>query len=374
MQLQLHYHHNYNSTTTTTTAALHHTTSSSCGWGDRPGDHCNHCSHSKKHSSNHLSVHQWICSAIRDSQQPISPIGFLFLKLPPPPSALLLVLFMKLDCRRKFRSQTSDHMTRWKSRGGKSQRQEEKKKEDQRGERVRGKKMQVREKVEKSRFTVFLQWFVAPDGRSKSRLAKAAGAEPSGQMGDEKMHAVEARSTFPSQNAQSTPGSVYFWKLRCRKSARLCGAQDMSKSKVSKTDGSEEVEMLKQCTPLWREASFKIKMHKTPQCRTTFGSWDVEKVHAVVAQSTFRSQHVQITACSCHFWTSKRRFMWQAPGILHPCRKWAKREGFVAFPKTMAGVGHLQRIWKDGFRVAGAVQETCSSGIPERLHFGASDL
>ena len=77
-QLQLHY------TTITTTAALHHTTSSSCGWGDRPVDHCNHCSHSKKHSSNHLSVHQWICSAIRDSQQPISPIGFLFLKLPPP--------------------------------------------------------------------------------------------------------------------------------------------------------------------------------------------------------------------------------------------------------------------------------------------------
>ena len=93
MQLQLHYtnyttpqlqlHH----TTTTTTAALNHTTSSSCGWGDRPGDHCNHCSHSKKHSSNHLSVHQWIRSAIRDSQQPISPIGFLFLKLPPPPCA-----------------------------------------------------------------------------------------------------------------------------------------------------------------------------------------------------------------------------------------------------------------------------------------------
>ena len=33
-QLQLHY--------TTTTAALRHTTSSSCGWGDWPGDHCNH--------------------------------------------------------------------------------------------------------------------------------------------------------------------------------------------------------------------------------------------------------------------------------------------------------------------------------------------
>jgi hypothetical protein len=42
------------------------------------GDRCNHCSHSRKHSSNHLSVHQWIRSAIRDSQQPTSPIGFLF--------------------------------------------------------------------------------------------------------------------------------------------------------------------------------------------------------------------------------------------------------------------------------------------------------
>ena len=38
-------------------------------------------------------IHQWIRSAIRDSQQPSSPIGFLFLKLPPPPCAVLLVHF-----------------------------------------------------------------------------------------------------------------------------------------------------------------------------------------------------------------------------------------------------------------------------------------
>ena len=43
-----------------------------------------------------------------------------------------------------------------------------------------------------------------------------------------------------------------------------------------------------------------------------------------------------------------------------PCQKWAKHEGFVAVPKTMAGAGHLQRICKDAFRVAGAVQQTCS--------------
>jgi len=78
LQLQLRY------------TTLHFTTSSSCGWGD----HCNHCSHFKKHNSNHLSVHQWICSAIRDSQQPTSPTGFLFLKLPPPPCAVQLVIIM----------------------------------------------------------------------------------------------------------------------------------------------------------------------------------------------------------------------------------------------------------------------------------------
>ena len=114
---------------------------------------------------------------------------------------------------------------------------------------------------------------ICGSGGSKSRLAKAAGAEPSGQMRDEKVHAVVARSTFRSENVQNTPGPDHFWKLRCQKSARL-----------------------------WREAHFEVKMYKTHQCRITFGSWDVEKVHAVVARSTFRSQNVQSTPVSYHFW------------------------------------------------------------------------
>ena len=53
-------------------------------------------------------------------------------------------------------------------------------------------------------------------GGSKSRLAKAAGAEPAaGQRRDEKMHAVVAQSTFPSQNVQNTRGADHFWQLRC---------------------------------------------------------------------------------------------------------------------------------------------------------------
>ena len=43
--------------------------------------------------------------------------------------------------------------------------------------------------------------------------------------------------------------------------------------------------MSKKCTPLWREACFEVKMLKTHNVRTTFGSCDVEKVHAVVART-----------------------------------------------------------------------------------------
>ena len=146
---------------------------------------------------------------------------------------------------------------------------------------------------------------ICGSGGSKSRLAKAAGAEPAGQTRDEKLHAVVARSTFPSQNVQNTSASDHFWKLRCRKNARRCGAKHISKSRVLKTGGLGpllEVEMSKKCTPLWREAHFEVKMYKTHHARSTFGSSDVEKVHAVVAQSTFRSQNVQNTPCSLHFW------------------------------------------------------------------------
>ena len=106
---------------------------------------------------------------------------------------------------------TSDNMDRWKSRGGKSQRGEEPKREDQRRERVRRKKMQARKGRKEAKHCVFPT--ICGSVGSKSRLAKAAGAEPCGQMRDEKLHVVVARSTFPSQNVQSTPTSDHFWKL-----------------------------------------------------------------------------------------------------------------------------------------------------------------
>ena len=65
--------------------------------------------------------------------------------------------------------------------------------------------------------------------------------------------------------------------------------------------------MSKNCTPLWREAHFEVNVYKTPHVCATIGSWDVEKVHAVVARSTFRSQNVQNTPFSDHFWILRCR-------------------------------------------------------------------
>ena len=87
-------------------------------------------------------------------------------------------------------------MERCKSRGGKSQGGEDKRwRRSKREKVIKREKMQVREKVGRSRFTVFFP-MICGSGGSKSNLAKAAGAEPAGQMRDEKLHAVVARSTF----------------------------------------------------------------------------------------------------------------------------------------------------------------------------------
>ena len=60
-----------------------------------------------------------------------------------------------------------------------------------------------------------------------------------------------------------------------------------------------------------------------------------------------------------------------------PCQKWAKREGFVAFQKTVAGVRHLKRIWKDDERWIFRGRRSARDMFRRSgrwLHFGASDL
>ena len=79
-----------------------------------------------------------------------------------------------------------------------------------------------------------------------------------------------ARSTFSSENAKKTEGFGALF----------------------------EVEMLKNCTPLWREAHFEVKMYK---------SSDLEKLHAAVARSIFPSQNVQNTCVLPHFFKFRCR-------------------------------------------------------------------
>ena len=263
-------------------------------------------------------------------------------------------------------------MGRLKAEQGRGREKRKIRREKIRRERVRRKKMQMREKVGKSRNTVFFQWFGAPEGRKVGSLKRRVRSQLArwemnictplwreahfqvkmykaqhcrttfGSCDVEKVHTVVVRSTFWRPNVQSTPFSDHFWKLRCWKSARRCGAKHILKSKCTKhtmLGPLLEVEMSKkvhtvvarstfpsqnvQNTPFsdhfWKFRSrksarrsgakhiSKSKCTKTPHVRTTFGGSDVEKVRAVVAQSTFRSQNVQNTTCSRHFWRFRCR-------------------------------------------------------------------
>ena len=65
---------------------------------------------------------------------------------------------------------------------------------------------------------------------SKSNLGKAAGAEVAFELGNEKLHAALARSTFSSQNVQNTSWADHFLKLRSGNIARRCSKKHMTGS------------------------------------------------------------------------------------------------------------------------------------------------
>ena len=225
-------------------------------------------------------------------------------------------------------------MERWKAEQGRGI-----EKRKIRRERVRGQKIQMREKVGKSRNTVFFQWFVAPEGRKVGSLKRRV-------------------------RSQLARGE--------RKIARRCGAKHISKWKCTKhtiLGPLLEVATSKKRTPLWREAHFQVKMYKTPQRRTTFGSWDVKKVHAVVARSTFPSQNVQNTAAPDHFWK-----LW--------CRKSARRCGAKHISKSKCtkhqGFGPLLEVamskkctplWREAH-----FQVKSGKNWRSRTTFGGSDV
>ena len=191
-------------------------------------------------------------------------------------------------------------------------------------------------------------------------------------MSDETLHAVVARSRFPSQNAQNTPVSDHFWKLRCQKSARRCGAKHISKSKCTKhtiVGPLLEVQMSKKCTPLWREAHLQVKMYKTHHCRTTFGSSDVEKVHAVVARSTFPSQNVQSTPLSDHFWKFRCRKSARGCGAKHICKSKCTKHHMFAPLLEVRMSKKCTPLWREGHF---EVKMLKAPGV--RTTFGGSDV
>ena len=154
-------------------------------------------------------------------------------------------------------------------------RREEKRREEKKRRRSEKRKSQKKEDAGAGKGKKIAKHCGKGSGGSKSRLAKTAGAEPSGRMRDENLHAIVARSTFGSKNVQNTSCADHFWKLRYQKSARRSGAKHISKSKCAKHTNVRallEVDMLKKCTPLRREAHFEVKMYKTHQLRITFRS------------------------------------------------------------------------------------------------------
>ena len=126
---------------------------------------------------------------------------------------------------RKFRSQTSDNMDRWKKEVGRAREEKGTRKKIREETESEKRRCRCAEKVETLWNTVFCPMFCGSGG-SKIRLAKAAGAEPSGETRNEQLHAVVARSRFGnlsavrSQNGKDTSWASWNWEMDKRRLGR----------------------------------------------------------------------------------------------------------------------------------------------------------
>ena len=114
-------------------------------------------------------------------------------------------------------------------------------------------------------------------GGSKSRLAEAAGAEPAGQMRDEKLHAgCGTKHISKSKCTKHLSFGALLKVAMSKKCAPFLGEAHFEAKCTTRSMFGPllEVAMSKKCTPLWRKAHFEVKMYKADQVRTTFGSWD----------------------------------------------------------------------------------------------------
>ena len=167
-----------------------------------------------------------------------------------------------------------------KSRDGKSQRREEKKREDEKRASQKKEDPRAWKGRNVAKHCVFPR--ICGPGRSKRRLAKAAGAEPAGQLRHEKLLAVVARSTF--------------YKSKCKP------------HHVQSTFGRWDVQKVH--VVVVRSTSSSQNAQST-HGQSTFGGWDVQKVHAVLARSTFRRIGTRPSALhsTVHFWGKSCRIV-----------------------------------------------------------------
>ena len=108
---------------------------------------------------------------------------------------------------------------------------------------------------------------------------------------------------------------------------------------------------MKNCTPLWREAHFEAKMYKKHQLRTTFRSCDVEKGHAIAARSTCWSQNLQNTPEKVHAVVARSTFQTDGNGALLNVQMWfGTRKGLRTVPKMSKTLGCCSNCKNDGMR------------------------
>ena len=142
----------------------------------------------------------------------------------------------------------------------------------------------------------------------------------------EKLHAAVARSTLASQNVKNWRSRSTFWSWCFEKLHAVVARSTFVSQNVQNTSGGPLFEvamsktMSKNCTPLWREAHWQVKMLKNWRSRRAFWSSDVEKLHAVVARSTFASQNVKKLAVSDHFLKLMFRKIARRCGEKHICK------------------------------------------------------
>ena len=156
------------------------------------------------------------------------------------------------------------------------EREEKRREETRRDEKRRDEKRREEKKKEDQKRHAGARKGRNPAKRwSKSGFAKAAGAEPSGQVRDEKLHAVVARNNFEIKMHKTPQLRSAFRSCDVEKVHAVVARSTFRSQKCKKTEGYGallEVAMSKKCTPLWREAHFEVKSAKNGGVRSTFGS------------------------------------------------------------------------------------------------------